>query len=189
MLEAKEARERQTAPRATGDTTVARRLPRSSRFSLRLRPAEARRIGSVAGFGLDQDINRITTTGERRSLRLGPDEWLLLAPEEEGEDLAAAIASELGETFHALVDVGHREVAFEVEGPSAAEVINSGCPLDLHDAAFPAGSATRTLLAKAEIVLARLGEAPLWRIECGRSFAAYVEAWLEEAVAGLSDRR
>ncbi|MDX6750138.1 sarcosine oxidase subunit gamma family protein (plasmid) [Geminicoccaceae bacterium 1502E] len=189
MLEAKEVRERQAAPRAMSEAAAVRRLPRGTRFSLRLRPAAASRLGSVAGFRLDQDINRMTTTGERRSLRLGPDEWLLLAPEEEGEDLAAAIAGELGETFHALVDVGHREVAFEVEGPSAAEVINSGCPLDLREAAFAAGSATRTLLAKADIVLARPGEAPVWRVECGRSFAAYVEGWLKEAAASVSGRR
>lgn len=189
MLEAKEVRERHAAPRAMSGAAAVRRLSRGTRFSLRLRPAEARRLGSVAGFRLDQDINRMAGSGERQSLRLGPDEWLLLAPEEEGETLAAVIAGELGETFHALVDVGHREVTFEVAGPSAADVLNSGCPLDLRETAFPAGSATRTLLAKAGIVLARPGEAPVWRIACGRSFAAYVEAWLEEAAAGLSGRR
>ncbi|MDF1584836.1 sarcosine oxidase subunit gamma [Marinimicrococcus flavescens] len=188
MLEAKEVSRRDEAAPALDEVTI-RLLPRSARFSLRLRPAEAKRLGRVADFALDQDINRLVATGERRSLRLGPDDWLLLAPEAGSEAIAEEIGSGLAGVFHALVDIGHREIAFEIAGQAGARVINSGCPLDLADAAFPAGSATRTLLAKAEIVLARPGEAPLWRVECGRSFAAYVEGWLTEAAAAVNGRR
>ena len=41
--------------------------------------------------------------------------------------------------------------------------------------------ATRTLLGKAEIILWRLHDAPAYRVECGRSFAPYVYAFLREA--------
>jgi len=50
--------------------------------------------------------------------------------------------------------------------------------------AFPAGSATRTLLGKAEIVLSRPGEAPSFEVECARSFARYVRDFLLEAARG-----
>ena len=82
---------------------------------------------------------------------------------------------------HALVDVGHARVALSVSGPRAADAINSGCALDLSPLAFPVGSATRTLLGKAEIVLARWDDVPAFEIECGRSFAAYVRDFLHEA--------
>jgi sarcosine oxidase subunit gamma len=68
-----------------------------------------------------------------------------------------------------------------VSGRHAAEVLNSGCPLDLAEAAFPAGTATRTLLGKAEIVLMRLDDGPTYRVECWRSFAQYVHGFLLEA--------
>src|ERR687898_480955 len=54
-----------------------------------------------------------------------------------------------------LVDVSHRHRAFEVSGPAAAALLNEGCPLDLDDAAFPAGACTRTLFGKIEILLWR----------------------------------
>jgi sarcosine oxidase subunit gamma len=62
----------------------------------------------------------------------------------------------------------------------AREVINGGCPLDLDDAAFPPGRATRTLLGKAEIVLLRPDTPHTYRIECWRSFAPYVRGLLAE---------
>ena len=47
------------------------------------------------------------------------------------------------------------------------------------------GMCTRTLLAKAEIVLWRTGEEE-FRIEVARSFAPYVVAFLDEAMRGIA---
>jgi sarcosine oxidase subunit gamma len=144
-------------------------LPHSGRWSLRL-PAPL----AFEPFQIEIPINRASQAGQRLAARLGPDEWLLVGPESE------APASPPG--HHSLVDVSHRYAAFTVEGKDAPLVLAAGCPLDLHPSVFTAGSATRTLLGKAEIVLWRLGEAPSYRIECGRSFAPYVQRFLEEAV-------
>jgi sarcosine oxidase, subunit gamma len=120
--------------------------------------------------------------------RLGPDEWLIGSDEAEADHLPAAIAADLGERAHAIVDVSHRNVGIDVSGPLAAAVLNAGCPLDLGEAAFPAGSATRTLFGKAEIVLIRrAGAAPRYRVECWRSFATYVHGLLTEASLGVGE--
>jgi sarcosine oxidase, subunit gamma len=165
---------------ASGPATI-RPLPGAARFSLRLREDDAAAVGAVAGFRVDQKLNSFEAVGERLSLRLGPNEWLLIGPEADSEAIAAEIAASLGERFHSLVDVGHRNVAIEVKGAHAADILNAGCPLDLDAAVFPAGSATRTILAKTEIVLARLDDAPIFRVECWRSFATYVHDFLAEA--------
>jgi len=68
-----------------------------------------------------------------------------------------------------------------MSGPRAADVINSGCALDLASPVFPAGAATRTLLGKAEIILSKCDDAPTFEIECARSFAAYVRDFLLDA--------
>lgn len=159
-------------------------LKPEARFSLRLRlgdgsPAEA------AGFQLDQRINSVVTNGARWSARLGPDEWLIGGPEDDADEIARAVETALGERPHSLVAVSHRNVAIEISGPLANEALNSGCPLDLSDPAFPAGAATRTLLGKAEIVLMRAGVEPVYRVECWRSFATYAQGFLVEAVHGL----
>ena len=91
------------------------------------------------------------------------------------------MAAELEGYPHALVDIGHRYAALAIEGPRARVLLASGCPLDLHPAAFVAGTATRTLLGKSEIILWRQSEAPVYRVECARSFAPYVCAFLREA--------
>jgi len=74
-----------------------------------------------------------------------------------------------------------------VAGPQAAEVINSGCPLDLSPSAFPPGAATRTLLGKAEIILSRWEEMAAFEVECARSLAAYVQEFLAAAAARPPD--
>jgi sarcosine oxidase subunit gamma len=150
-------------------------LPGCSRWSLRMPPVG----GSAAGFALGMAINRCTAAGDRLAVRLGPDEWLLCAPLAEAEAIASGVASGLTGTAHALVDVSHRYAALQIEGVHAAEVLAAGCPLDVHPAAFGVGQATRTLFGKAEIVLWRFDGA--WRLECARSFAPYVWAFLGEA--------
>src|SRR5262245_36214154 len=67
-------------------------LPACARFSLRLRPDAAARIGSAAGYRLDLPINRLAGSDERWSVRLGPDEWLLLSAADDGFAIEAALA-------------------------------------------------------------------------------------------------
>jgi sarcosine oxidase subunit gamma len=142
-----------------------------ARWSLRLPPAAAERLREVGGFPIGMEINRCASANGRIVARLGPDEWLLCAPADTPE-------FSLEGEHHALVDVSHRYAALSVD---SAIVLSAGCPLDLHPQAFTAGTATRTLLGKAEIVLWRLSDASAYRVECARSFAPYVLAFLREA--------
>jgi len=122
--------------------------------------------GSAFGIELPTTPCRSATHGDIAALWLGPDEWLILAPR-----------------FEAMpghvIDVSHRQIALIVEGPLAATVLNGACPLDLHPAAFPIGTCTRTVFAKAEIVLWRQAE-QRFHLEVARSFAAYVHELLRE---------
>jgi sarcosine oxidase subunit gamma len=156
-----------------------RPAPARARFSLRLDPALAR--PGVAGFDLALPINGRSRAGERSALRLGPDEWLLIGPDGDSDVIPGQVEAALEGGFHALTDVSHRNVAIIVAGRHAAAILNSGCPLDLSEAAFPTGRATRTLLGKAEILLSRVDDAPTFEVECWRSFATYVHDFLVEA--------
>lgn len=157
------------------------------RFSLRMDPEGAANLESVAGFDVSQLINQLSQSkAGRQSVRLGPDEWLLIATNgsERPHELAATLAADLGEKSHTLVDVSHRNMAFELSSALAADVLNTGCPLDLSEQAFPAGTATRTLFAKAEIILCRCpdqNQQPVYRVECWRSFGRYLSEYLQES--------
>ncbi|WP_181699820.1 sarcosine oxidase subunit gamma [Chthonobacter albigriseus] len=152
----------------------------AARFVVRGRAAVPQTAAVALGFPLATDVCRAALGGERVALWLGPDEWLVIAPEHEAESLGAALASALAGVPHALVDVSHRNVGLTVSGPKASYILNHGCPLDLSLAAFPVGMCTRTILAKAEVVLWRTAE-DAFRLECWRSFGPYVADFLEEA--------
>jgi sarcosine oxidase, subunit gamma len=161
-----------------------RPLPGAARYILR--GSSAVRAAAEQAFGLAVPATpcRAAAAGERAALWLGPDEWLLIAGEQAGEATAAMLRAALAGLPHSLVDVSHRQVALELSGPDAPALLAAGCPLDLDPGAFPVGMCTRTMLAKAEIVLWR--NAPdTFRVEVWRSFAAYVSAFLTEAARGI----
>ncbi len=122
---------------------------------------------------LDMDMpmtpNRAVAEGDRAALWLGPDEWLMIAPQ-------------LADAAGTIIDVSHRQIALIIEGPRAAAVLNGACPLDLHPGTFPVGMCTRTVFAKTEIVLWRTAE-HRFHLEVARSFAAYVYELLREIAA------
>lgn len=153
---------------------IARATP-APLWVLHCAPGDAAALSDASGLALGTTMLRATETGEdAAALHVAPDEWLLV-----GGDPRAALAATM--IPHALVDVGDRSLAVTVAGPLAAAVLNAGCPLDLGDAAFPAGACTRTLFGKADVVLWRHGN--VFRVDYGRSFDAYVTGLLAVAAA------
>jgi sarcosine oxidase subunit gamma len=157
-----------------------RALPPAAQFVFR-GGAEAMALAG-AGFGvaLPQAACRAAEAGGRAALWLGPDEFLLMGTAGQEASIEAGIGASLGDVPHALVSVGHRNTGLEVAGVWAARMLNAGCPLDLDEAAFPVGMCTRTVLAKAPIVLWRTGAGAFY-VGVWRSFAPYVWDFLAEA--------
>lgn len=172
-----------------GSQISMRTLLAAARFVIRVPETAIHGLPSLAGLDISMPINRMSENGSRIAARLGPDEWLLIVPERDAATFAANLPALLSSHHHTLVDISHRNVAFEVSGTAAAAVINAGCPLNLNDDQFPAGHATRTLLGKSEIVLMRLRDTTdergtaqrRYRIECWRSFGRYLHGFLAEA--------
>lgn len=150
-----------------------------SRFILRGGDAAVAAASAAFGVEIPREPCRAAVAGDRAALWLGPDEWVLVAGEEEGPALGEALAAALADIPHSLTDVSHRSVAFTLAGRHAATVLNSNCPLDLSLDAFPVGACTRTLLGKAEIVLRRADE-ETFVIDVWRSFATYAWRLIEE---------
>jgi sarcosine oxidase, subunit gamma len=119
---------------------------------------------------------RAHAQGSRATLWMGPDEYLLLGAE---APAAALLGEALAAAPHALVDVSHRQIAFEVHGPHAEAILNGGCPLDLHIENFPLHMCTRTVCGKADITLWRTGT-QRFHVEVWRSFGDYFVALLTE---------
>ncbi len=142
---------------------------------------------AASSMGLsDPASGRAATGADWALLWLGPDERLLLAAEETDQQLFVRVGDALRGRPHSLVEVSHRQIGLQLSGPHAATILSAGCPLDLDASAFPVGMCTRTVLAKAEIVLWRIADGIL-HIEVARSFAHYVSSVLAEAAREHQD--
>ena len=161
-----------------------RALPPATRFVLRGGSEVRAAAGQALGFKVPSEACRSGSAGARTALWLGPDEWLLLAPAAEAEALERLLTAALAGLPHSLVEVSHRQCALGVSGPAAETLLAAGCPLDLSAEAFPTGMCTRTMLAKAEVVLWRT-DAQAFHLEVWRSFVAYVTQFLAEAARGI----
>ncbi|MGH8264604.1 MAG: sarcosine oxidase subunit gamma [Steroidobacteraceae bacterium] len=155
-------------------------MPPAARFILRGDADVRATAGQVWGVNPSEQPCRARANGGRAALWLGPDEQLLLGAASEAESLARQLTGVFAGRPHSLVDVSHRQLALEVSGRHASALLSVGCPLDLDLAQFPTGMCTRTLFAKAEIVLWRTGD-NRFQLEVWRSFADYVARTFIEA--------
>ena len=139
--------------------------PPMKRYSLRARSSQA--LETVLNMKVPKKIGAT----ERGIACLGPDEWLLRAE--------ADIAMPTGTGLPiAITDVSERSICLVIEGPRAAELLMSGCPLDLDR--FAVGRATRTIYETVEIILIRESK-DRFHIEVWRSFAAWLWSALTTA--------
>lgn len=166
-----------TGPLALHHPVAVGQVGPRTRFSYRGAELTLPALGAAFGVTPLTEACRAAAEGEHAALWLGPDEWLLLAPDGEAAALDAALAGQP----HSLVDISHRNAAFEITGDGGPAVLNVGCPLDLDPAAFPVGMCTRTVLGKAEVVLWRRSP-QRFHLEVWRSFAPYVLGFLGQAV-------
>ena len=128
------------------------------RYSLRARTAQA--LETLLNVKVPKKIG--ATDGDIACL--GPDEWMLRSK----ADMALPTAAGLPV---AIIDISERSIGLVIEGPRAAELLMSGCPLDLDS--FAVGRATRTIYETVEVIIIRHDE-DRFEVEVWRSFAAWL---------------
>ncbi|MHB8814185.1 MAG: sarcosine oxidase subunit gamma [Steroidobacteraceae bacterium] len=178
MVDVSTARQQQIM----ASSPLLRQLPPASRFVLRGGPQAL--VAALRALGLPRSDSpcRAVRNHGRAALWLGPDERLLIGPADAAREMEGLLQDALTGMPHSLVEISHALAAFELSGAQAGPVLNTGCPLDLDTASFPLDMCTRTVFAKAQIVLWRTG-AETFRVETARSFAPYVTK-----ILALADR-
>ncbi|TJY67562.1 sarcosine oxidase subunit gamma family protein [Arthrobacter sp. CAU 1506] len=170
-----------------GERGVAlREVPFLTMVGLRAEPgsAAAAALEAAAGAPLPGKVGQVTGDPDGTAvLWLGPDEYLLVAPDRSAlaTDLAAALGGEPG----AVVDLSANRTTLELSGPSARRVLEKGCHADLHPRAFGPGTAVSTQLATVPVLLWQTAErhdGPVYRIMPRASFADFTARWLLDAM-------
>jgi sarcosine oxidase subunit gamma len=142
--------------------------------------AAAVRVAKVLGAPLPAACGDVTSAGDHHALWLGPDEWLVVTgtdPVALADQLEAAVGDEPG----LVLDVSANRTVLELTGPRARDVLEKGCPVDLHPRAFGPGRAVSTTLARVPVLLWQTGETS-YRLLPRSSFADYVARWLLDAM-------
>jgi sarcosine oxidase subunit gamma len=155
-----------------------------TRLSLRCR--EAAQKDSGAAFGAELPLSPLSnsTAAKRAALWMGPDEWTLLAPEDDLRTVFDGIEEKLSAQPHALVDISDRSEAVIVSGDKAVWLLNTGIFIDFSLELFPVGTVTRTLFHKAPVMIWRTGP-DTFVVEAWVSFMEYVAGLLVQSAGEL----
>ncbi len=147
------------------------------------------KVRAVLGCDLPVVANTWTTGGECSAIWLGPDEWLVVAPDGRNESFCADLRTALSGVHHAVTDLSANRTMLEIAGSDARVALAKGCPLDLHGSAFKPPQSAQSLLAKSQVLLQCVDANPVIRVFVRNSFAAYVAEWLLDAAAELAASR
>jgi len=176
--------ERMSAASVTGSRGVTlTEWPFITMVNVRVDPASeaAGRIEKALDAPLPRQYGHTTTAGPHTVAWLGPDEWLVLSQAEE-----AVVAAELREALDgapgSVVDLSANRTTLELSGPAAREVLEKGCPLDLHPRAFASGQAVSTTVGPVAVLLWQVDDLPTYRLFPRSSFADYLARWLIDAM-------
>jgi len=160
--------------------------PVTGQVNLRVDPADGEAVAGVArvlGHALPLEANRTVAEGEGRALWLGPNEWLAVMPFDRVQPALIALAAALEGRHAAVTDLSANRTLLRLSGPKARAVLEKGCGLDLHPRMFGAGQCAQTDVARTQVILDQLDGQPSYRLHVRRSFAAYLAAWLLDAMA------
>ncbi|GAB4526296.1 MAG: sarcosine oxidase subunit gamma [Roseibium sp.] len=155
-----------------------------TRLSYRGRKGSLADAGAAFGAVLPEAPLSSAIAAGRAALWMGPDEWTLLAPEDDLAAIIDAIESKLGATPHALVDISDRSEAIIVSGDKASWLLNTGIFIDFSLEAFPVGTVTRTVFHKAPVMVWRTGP-DTFVVEAWVSLMDYVSGLLVSAATEL----
>lgn len=159
-------------PEPLAETAVARvrRAAPAGRLSLRAR-GDVAPLEAALGLSLPGAIGQRTGAGGTEALRLGPDEWIIHAPEDRVAGLREACDAIYDAHPHSLVDVSGREVTLLLDGPQADVLLTLGMARDPDSIAV--GEGRRTLFDGVTVILWR--DAPTtFRMDVWHSFAPHV---------------
>ena len=176
------------AGRATDSTSGAGLIVREHPFlgHINLRgdprdPSFAGAVGGVMGEALPMVPNTLTDVNGATMYWLGPDEWLIVTPDDHREAILRRLRQALAKLHVAVTDISGGQTALHLHGRHVRDVLAKGCPIDLHPRVFGIGQCAQSHLGKAPVLIGQIEEQPYFELIVRRSFADYLWMWLESA--------
>lgn len=176
--------ERMRAATVTGPRGVTlTERPFLTMVNFRVDPASpaAGRLATALGAPLPPRCGGTASAGPHTTVWLGPDEWLVVS-RADAAVLTGSLREALGGEPGSVVDVSANRTTLELSGPSARQVLDKGCALDLHPRSFGPGQAVSTQVGPVPVVLWQTDEVPTYRLLPRSSYADHLARWLVDAM-------
>lgn len=129
-------------------------------------------VTDLTGTHLPTQPNTISESDEYIIYWLAPNEWLIQSKQPRLSALCGNMVTSLAGEFASVVDVSSGNTTVMLSGMKAREVLQKGCPLDLHASVFKPGQCAQSHYFKAGILLRPVTEGAYVLI-IRRSFADY----------------
>lgn len=162
--------------------------PFLTQIDLRMPEAfDTSRVQCALGMSVPLQSDRVCGDEHNAVLWLGPDEWLVVAPDGRAETLIDDLHAVLSDTFASTVDVSANRTTVRLAGRVAREVLDKVCSLDLHPRVFGPGRCAQTLIGRTQAVLWQVDAEPSYRIMVRCSFANHLADVLLDAMAEFGE--
>ena len=164
------------ADRAAGLAAIgATEIAFPTQVNLRADPSAAARLG----LAIPTEPNTWRRSGDRETLWLGPDEWLLVAAPGSTPALVEELERALDGLHHSVVEVSADRAVIELSGEERRELLSRGCGLDLHPRSWRDGRCAQTLLARVPVLLQERERDT--RVFVRASFSHHLVDWLQQS--------
>ena len=138
-------------------------------------------VERVVGARAPIEPNTVSRVGDMLIAWLGPDEWLVVSPPDVKDGLAAKLQEALTGLHVSVNDISGGQTIIRLRGARARDLLNKGCPLDLHPRAFGAGQCAQSHIAKSNALIIQVDDRPTYDVVVRRSFADYLARWFNHA--------
>jgi len=160
--------------------------PLEPMFELQFAAEDAATAAALsAATGLDfTATNRALIAGAITALWLGPGNWLI-KPGAEAAAKLAPLERVVAVTQSSLVDVSDQWFGASMQGERCRELLAQGCALDFDPRVFAPDSCAVTQFARLRALIHYVDGSPVYHVHVERSYAAYLWAWLIDAMTGI----
>lgn len=139
-------------------------------------------VKKVLDVALPTKSGLVNEKGGIAALWLGPDEWLIIAPDRDPQTLVADLEASIGDPNASVVDLSDNRTCLKLSGPNSWTVLNKVSPLDFHPRQWKKGVCASSLCGKTQAFFWQRSAEPEFYILVRNSFASYTATLLLDAM-------
>lgn len=144
------------------------------------RKQQSTQLASTLAIG--SQVGMASVTADYTALPLGPGQWMLTSTTGDAGEFCQQIRARTGELGY-VSEQSQSRVIIRVSGPSARQLMQKGCRLDLHPSFAGEGFCAQTPMAQVGVLMHQLDDAPSYDLHVYSGFARSFWHWLTESAA------